>query len=56
MRCAFNRTLTSRIANEILAAAFGRAGYQSYYERDMLNNIGFVIFDTINQSVRIAGV
>ena len=43
-------------ASEIVAAVFGRAGYQTYYARDMLNNIGFVIFDTIKESVRIAGV
>ena len=43
-------------ANEIVAAVFGRAGYQTYYARDMLNNIGFVIFDTVQESTRIAGV
>ena len=43
-------------ANEILVAVFGRAGFQSYYSRNMINNIGFVIFDTVTESVRIAGV
>ena len=43
-------------ASEIVAAVFGRAGYQTYYARDMLNNIGFVIFDTVQESTRIAGV
>ena len=43
-------------ADEIVAAVFGRAGLQTYYAREMINNIGFVIFDTIKENVRIAGV
>ncbi|KAH9913697.1 uncharacterized protein BXZ73DRAFT_106876 [Epithele typhae] len=42
-------------ATEIVAAVFGRAGYQTYYEREMINNVGFVIFDTDKATTRIAG-
>ena len=43
-------------ADEIVAAVFGRAGLQTYYAREMINNIGFVIFDTVKENVRIDGV
>ena len=35
---------------------FGRAGLQTYYAREMINNIGFVIFDTDKENTRVAGV
>ena len=35
---------------------FGRAGKQTYYQREMINSIGFVIFDTVKGSTRVAGV
>ncbi|OJT13123.1 hypothetical protein TRAPUB_10327 [Trametes pubescens] len=41
--------------NEILATVFGRAGRQSFYEREMVNNIGFVIFDTVKGTTRTVG-
>ncbi|EIW56222.1 uncharacterized protein TRAVEDRAFT_86104, partial [Trametes versicolor FP-101664 SS1] len=40
---------------EILINVFGRAGYQSYYKREMVNNIGFVIFDTAKGTTRTVG-
>ncbi|OSD04754.1 hypothetical protein PYCCODRAFT_1465720 [Trametes coccinea BRFM310] len=41
--------------NERLVGVFGRAGPQSYYHRNMVNNIGFVIFDTETGTTRTAG-
>ena len=51
MRCPVRTS-----ADEIVAAVFGRAGLQTYYARELINNIGFVIFDTVKENVRIAGV
>lgn len=48
--------LSQLIATEILINVFGRAGYQSYYKREMVNNIGFVIFDTAKGTTRTVGV
>ncbi|KAI0635434.1 hypothetical protein C8Q77DRAFT_1156721 [Trametes polyzona] len=42
-------------ANEVLVGVFGRAGPQAYYKRDLVNNIGFVIYDTAKASTRIVG-
>ena len=44
------------IANEIVSAVFGRAGHQSFYKREMINSIGFVIFDTMKGTTRVEGV
>ncbi|KAI9062537.1 hypothetical protein FKP32DRAFT_1604047 [Trametes sanguinea] len=41
--------------NERLVGVFGRAGYQTFYKRDMINNINFVIFDTAAGTTRVAG-
>ena len=35
---------------------FGRAGLQTYYKREMVNSIGFVIFDTVKWTARVEGV
>ncbi|EIW56064.1 uncharacterized protein TRAVEDRAFT_129128, partial [Trametes versicolor FP-101664 SS1] len=42
-------------ADEVLASVLGRAGRQSYYQREMVNNIGFVIFDTAKGTTRTVG-
>ena len=44
------------LATETVIGAFGRAGWQSYYGRNMVNSIGFVIFDSATATSRIAGV
>ncbi|KAH9913699.1 uncharacterized protein BXZ73DRAFT_106878 [Epithele typhae] len=41
--------------NEVLVAVFGRAGMHSYYKRELVNSIGFVIFDTVGIKTRTAG-
>ena len=43
-------------ADEIVAAVFGRGGLQTYHAREVINNIGFLIFDTVKGNVCIAGV
>lgn len=35
---------------------FGRAGLQTFYKRDMINSIGFVIFDEETATSRVVGV
>ncbi|KAI0635435.1 hypothetical protein C8Q77DRAFT_1255848 [Trametes polyzona] len=42
-------------ANEVLVGVTGRAGTQSYYKRDLINSIGFVIFDTAKATTRTVG-
>ena len=42
--------------NERLVGVFGRAGPQTYYKQDMVNNISFVIFDAAKGTTRIEGV
>ena len=42
--------------NERLVGVFGRAGPQSYYKQDKVNNISFVIFDTAKGTTRVEGV
>ena len=43
-------------ADEVLVGVFGRAGMQSYYKREMINSIGFVVLDPEKQSVRVVPV
>nr|BAE43874.1 lectin [Grifola frondosa] len=40
---------------ENVVAVFGRAGRQSYYNRNMINSMGLVIFDSAKASMRIVG-
>jgi len=42
-------------STEIIKSVFGRAGYQKHYQRDMINSIGFVIFDDRTCTTRVAG-
>ena len=42
--------------NERLVGVFGRAGPQSYYKQDKVNNISFVIFDAAKGTTRVEGV
>ncbi len=42
--------------DESLVGVFGRAGPQTYYKRDMINNIGFVFFNDKTDTVRTVGV
>ncbi|KAJ3552012.1 hypothetical protein NM688_g4381 [Phlebia brevispora] len=42
-------------AQENVISVFGRAGYQTYYKRNMVNSIGFVIFDQERATVRVVG-
>lgn len=42
--------------NEVLIGVFGRAGYQNYYKRKLVNSIGFIIFNKSTLAVRTAGV
>ncbi|CDO69782.1 hypothetical protein BN946_scf184766.g27 [Trametes cinnabarina] len=42
-------------ANEKLVGVYGRAGLQTYYNRSLINNISFVIFDTVAGTTRTAG-
>ncbi|KAI0643980.1 hypothetical protein C8Q79DRAFT_973775 [Trametes meyenii] len=48
-------TIVKLNANEKLVGVFGRAGPQSYYHRELINSIGFVIFDTSTTATRIVG-
>ncbi|THG98107.1 hypothetical protein EW026_g4019 [Hermanssonia centrifuga] len=41
--------------DESLVGVFGRAGPQTYYKRDMINNIGFVFFNDKTDTVRTVG-
>lgn len=43
-------------ASESLVGVFGRAGYQDNYHRELVNSIGFVIFDKDTALTRVAGV
>ncbi|KAH9926582.1 uncharacterized protein BXZ73DRAFT_102842 [Epithele typhae] len=40
---------------EVLVGVFGRAGMHSYYNRELVTSIGFVIFDTAKITTRTAG-
>ncbi|KAI0666497.1 hypothetical protein C8Q78DRAFT_934067, partial [Trametes maxima] len=42
-------------ANERLVGVFGRAGLQSYYRRELISSISFVIFDASTTATRIVG-
>lgn len=44
------------IDDESLVGVFGRAGFQSSYSRNLINSIGFVIFDAKHATTRIVGV
>lgn len=41
-------------STEIVLAVYGRAGYQDYYKRKMINSINFIIFDQ-ETITRVAG-
>jgi hypothetical protein len=41
---------------EVVTSVFGRAGYQDYYRRKMINSIGFAIFDRKTCTTRTIGV
>ena len=43
-------------ANEVLVGVFGRAGFQTYYRRDMINQLNFAIYDKATGTLRVAGV
>ncbi len=43
-------------ATEVILAIYGRAGYQNYYKRKLINSMSFVIFDEATASSRIEGV
>lgn len=42
--------------NEILASVYGRSGYHSYYGRNLVTSIAFVVFNTETEESRTAGV
>ncbi|KAJ3557771.1 hypothetical protein NM688_g1287 [Phlebia brevispora] len=42
-------------AHETLVGVFGRAGFQTEYERKLITNIGFMLFDSQLAAVRVAG-
>ncbi|KAH9831521.1 uncharacterized protein C8Q71DRAFT_861552 [Rhodofomes roseus] len=48
-------TIVELNANEIVLAVFGRAGYQTFYERKLVNSLGFVIYDQSTLAVRVEG-
>lgn len=35
---------------------FGRAGWHEYYKREMVVDLGFVVFDAAQETTRIVGV
>ncbi|KAI0688950.1 hypothetical protein C8Q76DRAFT_803399 [Earliella scabrosa] len=52
------RRTTSQVtfgANEVLVGVFGRAGFQTYYRRDMINELNFAIYDKATGTLRVAG-
>lgn len=44
------------IDSERVVTVFGRAGMQSFYKREMINSLGFVIFDAETATSRVVGV
>jgi len=40
---------------EVIVAIYGRAGYQDYYKRKLINSISFVIFDEKSVTSRVEG-
>ncbi|KAI0828476.1 hypothetical protein BC628DRAFT_1362786 [Trametes gibbosa] len=42
-------------ANEILVGVYGRAGTQSYYGRELISQISFIIFNTSTAATRVVG-
>ncbi len=49
-------THVAAAANEVLVGVFGRAGHHDFYKREMVVDIGFVIFDAAEETTRIVGV
>lgn len=43
-------------ATEVLVGVFGRAGWHEYYKREMVVDIGFVVFDAAQETTRVVGV
>lgn len=41
---------------EVLVGVFGRAGWHEYYKREMVVDLGFVVFDAAQETTRIVGV
>ena len=43
-------------ANEVLVGVFGRAGPQTAYKRDLINEINFAIYNKATGTLRVVGV
>ena len=43
-------------ANEVLVGVFGRAGPQTAYKRDLINELNFAIYNKATGTLRTAGV
>ncbi|OJT05926.1 hypothetical protein TRAPUB_3216 [Trametes pubescens] len=50
-----NASIVELNANEVLVGVFGRAGHHDFYKREMVVDIGFVIFDAAEETTRIVG-
>ncbi|EIW53318.1 uncharacterized protein TRAVEDRAFT_23706 [Trametes versicolor FP-101664 SS1] len=50
-----NASVVELNATEVLVGVFGRAGWHEYYKREMVVDLGFVVFDAAQETTRIVG-